>query len=92
MLVYLQTLIFSTISEFTSKILVPIQYIVVHIFNVTGGRLDASANGLIHDKYDDILQFDKEVHQWRKIGSMKMTRYQHAMSVVNFNEVADYCN
>ena len=61
-------------------------------FNFTGGRLDASANGFFFDKYDDILQFDKVVHQWRKIGSMKMTRYHHAISVINYNEVADYCH
>ena len=53
--------------------------------------MDNDATGLIHDKYDDILQFDKLVYQWRKIGSMKMTRYQHSMSVINYNEVADYC-
>ena len=42
--------------------------------------------------YDDILQFDAVAHQWRRIGSMKMKRYNHAMSVINYNEVADYCH
>ena len=42
--------------------------------------------------YDDVLQFDAVAHQWRRIGSMKMTRYNHAMSVINYNEVADYCH
>ena len=77
----------------------PISNIVGHpstnqtcIFNFIGGWLWLTHNGFTHDKYEDILLFDKVVHQWRKIGSMKMTRYHHAMSVINYNEVADYCN
>ena len=41
---------------------------------------------------DDVLQFDAEEGQWTKIGSMKISRYAHAVSVINYNSVREYCN
>ena len=40
---------------------------------------------------DDVLQFDAEEGQWTKIGSMKISRYAHAVSVINYNSVKEYC-
>ena len=40
---------------------------------------------------DDVLQFDAEEGQWTKIGSMKISRYAHAVSVINYNSVREYC-
>ena len=41
--------------------------------------------------YDDVLMFDPETSDWKKIGSMKNARYYHAASLVNMGDVIDYC-
>ena len=41
---------------------------------------------------DEILQFEAETGEWQLIGHMRMARGQHATSVINFNEIKDYCN
>ena len=43
-------------------------------------------------KYDDILEFDKEELVWKKIGSMSITRYDHAVTAINYLSIVDYCN
>ena len=40
---------------------------------------------------DDILEFNENSGEWQQIGKMRRTRVDHAMSVVNYNEVKDYC-
>ena len=60
------------------------------IISIPGGM--ETLNEYNRPTYDDVLQFDAVAHQWRRIGSMKMSRYNHAMSVINYNEVADYCH
>ena len=41
---------------------------------------------------DEILQFDAETGEWELIGHMRLARGQHATSVINFNEIKEYCN
>ena len=41
---------------------------------------------------DEILQFDAESGEWQLIGHIKFARADHATSIVNFNEIKDYCN
>ena len=41
--------------------------------------------------YDDVLMFDPETSEWKKIGSMKTTRVYHGASLVNMEDVIDYC-
>ena len=40
---------------------------------------------------DDILEFNEVAEEWQQIGKMRRTRSKHAMSVVNYNEVKEYC-
>ena len=56
-------------------------------YSVSGGQGGGGYN-------DDILMFDPESGsngQWRRIGTMKMKRRGHAMSVINYNQIKDYC-
>ena len=55
-----------------------------HMF-IAGGR--TSWGSIL----DDVLQFDAEEGEWTKIGSMKISRYAHAVSVINYNSVKEYC-
>ena len=43
--------------------------------------------------YDDVLEFDAEEEVWKK-NSIKMSikRQAHAVSVINFEAIKDYCN
>ena len=41
---------------------------------------------------DEILQFDAEAGEWQLIGHLRFGRAQHATSIINFNEIKDYCN
>ena len=41
---------------------------------------------------DDVLQYDEVAGEWRSIGRMTVARQQHGVSVINFNEIKDYCN
>ena len=50
--------------------------------------LGGDANGINHG---EILRFDKATLEWQEVGSMNKTRYFHAMSVVNVEDVKDYC-
>ena len=38
-----------------------------------------------------VLKFDPITFQWSEIGTMKERRSNHAMSVVNAEDVAEYC-
>ena len=42
--------------------------------------------------HDDVMEFDAEELVWNKIGSMLMKRTSHAVSVINYNSIKDYCN
>ena len=41
---------------------------------------------------DDILEFNAEDGTWTKVGSMVISRGRHTVSVINYRELADYCN
>ena len=41
---------------------------------------------------DDILEFNAEEGTWTRVGSMVISREWHAVSVINYLEIADYCN
>ena len=38
---------------------------------------------------NEILEFDPE--NWTKISTMREERYRHAVSVVNYEDYAEYC-
>ena len=40
----------------------------------------------------DVLMFDPKNLDWKKTDTMKTTRFLHAVSLVNSDEVIDYCN
>ena len=42
--------------------------------------------------YDDILEFDPLTGQWELVGRMRNVRRDHALAVVNFSQVAQFCN
>ena len=42
--------------------------------------------------YDDVLEFDAEEGVWKEIGSMSIKRQAHAVSVINYEAIKDYCN
>ena len=41
---------------------------------------------------DDVLEYDQDKQEWNKIGSMSMKRRDHAVTVVNYNSIKEYCN
>ena len=54
----------------------------------TGGRISDGT----WTYYDDVLEYDEEKQEWNKIGSMSTTRESHAVTVVNYNSIKDFCN
>ena len=42
--------------------------------------------------YDDILEFDPLTGQWKEVDRMIQGREWHAVSVVEYSQVALYCN
>ena len=42
--------------------------------------------------HEDVLEYDEEMQEWNKIGSMSIKRSNHAVTVVNYNSIKDYCN
>ena len=55
---------------------------------ISGGQDD---NG-IQSYYEDVLEFDDVNGVWNNIGKMRMARTSHAVSMINFNKIQDYCN
>ena len=41
---------------------------------------------------NDVLEFSVGEQRWNKIGEMSMQRQYHAVSVINYNSIKDYCN
>ena len=41
---------------------------------------------------NEILEFDPETKKWSQIGKMREARSAHAVSVVNYEDYAEYCN
>ena len=41
---------------------------------------------------DDVLEYDEEKQEWNKVGTLTMRRENHAVSVINYNSIKDYCN
>ena len=41
--------------------------------------------------YDDVLMFDPETSDWKKVGSMKNARDWHGASLVKLGEVINFC-
>ena len=37
-------------------------------------------------------EFDPVVEEWTRIGNLKVPRQNHAVSVVNYNSIKEYCN
>ena len=42
--------------------------------------------------YDDILEFDPLTGQWKEVDRMIQARSYHAVSVVEYSQLAQYCN
>ena len=40
----------------------------------------------------DILEYDPETKKWTQISTMREARGNHAVSVVNYRDYADFCN
>ena len=41
--------------------------------------------------YDTILEFNEETGEWSQLDRMTVGRYIHAVSVVNYDYVMQYC-
>ena len=65
-------------------------------FEMTNYFVANSAGGYYYDgdyhSSDDVLMFDPETSDWKKIGSMKTARSYHAASLVKMEEVINFCN
>ena len=42
--------------------------------------------------YDTILQFNSDDGSWTQVGQLKVARYDHGASVVNADDIINYCN
>ena len=56
------------------------------VLSSLGGNVASSSS------LDWILEFNPETESWTKIGTMKESRYNHAVSVVPFDDFANWCN
>ena len=54
-------------------------------------ELDINIGGYDDDFSDDVLKFDITSQSWIQVGSLQEARYQRAMSVVNQEEIINYC-
>ena len=55
----------------------------------SGGGVLADGENLLF--LDDVLMFDPKDSDWKKIGGMKTARGWHGASLVNMNDVINYC-
>ena len=47
---------------------------------------------MIDSYFDEILELDPIGGQWKEVAKMKSARGVHAVSVLNYSEVAQFCN
>ena len=40
---------------------------------------------------NSILEYDPETKEWNRIGTMRVARFNHAVTVVDFRDYADSC-
>ena len=40
---------------------------------------------------NSILEYDPETMNWNRIGTMREARYDHAVTVVDYGDYADFC-
>ena len=40
---------------------------------------------------DDIVEYDPKTGQWKELGKMLEKRYGHAMAVVDWDDIKQYC-
>jgi len=59
---------------------------------MTGGSTSAKTRELTANTLDEILQFDSNTKTWEVVGKMLEPRWLHAVSTIDFNEVAANCN
>ena len=41
--------------------------------------------------YDEMLEWDPSTSNWKVFGKLSHKRYNHAMNVVDLNDVEQYC-
>ena len=49
------------------------------------------SGGVDENPGNDILEYDPETEKWTQIGTMREERLGHAVSVVDFEDYADFC-
>ena len=59
-----------------------------HDYSISGGY---HAFGRSGRPVDDIVEFDPKTGQWKEVGKMLEKRYGHAMAVVDWDDVKQYC-
>ena len=62
------------------------------VFNAGGGSSWDSSSFDSSGGLDNVLEYDQEKQEWNPIGSMSVKRSEHAISVINYNSIKDYCN
>ena len=66
-------------------------YISSHIAGGYGDIYHSGGYYIGSGYYNDVLEYDEEEQAWKKIGEMTLKRTQHAVSVINYNSIKDYC-
>ena len=56
-----------------------------------GNMVYVSGGGCIGVTYSDILTWDPELSSWSKVGDMTRDRSYHAVTVVNYDVISQYC-
>ena len=59
-----------------------------HDYSISGGY---HAFGRSGRPVDDIVEFDPETGEWKELGKMLDERFGHAMAVVDWDDIKQYC-
>ena len=60
-----------------------------HDYSISGGYYTNDQD--YGQSVDDIVEYDPETGQWKEVGRMLEKRDGHAMAVVDWNEIKQYC-
>ena len=63
----------------------------VHMFLIW--RILGGENNIIYNNgtFNNILEYNPETEEWQEIGTMKKPRYSHAVTLVTYEDYAEWC-
>ena len=56
---------------------------------IGGAEVDVKTQD--QEVYNDILKFDTVTETWKQVGQLAKARANHAMSLVNIEDINEYC-